>query len=379
MFDFMFNSKIRPIGLDMGHTMIKLIQLSRQGESWRVDAAEEADLNPQLDPGSEDWRQAVIEALRQCIQQGKFSGRQVVSCLPGDMLKIKSLRLDTTSPEQIEEIISSEVAPRFGLDAKLDEIRYSIAGSAYQGEEIKNEVIFFGVSRTQLAAHIDLLEQAGLEPIAIETLPGALFRSFQATLRRREDMEVVSVFVNLGSKYTTVIIGRGQEIAFVKQIPLAGRQFDEQVASRLGIGLEEAMKLRIRLNSADAATIDPETARAVRDAMSTSVEELANEISLCFKYYAVTFRGQRPSEAVFAGGEAYESSLMDALKRQLGVEISIAEPLRGFDLTRVGFDRRSNPQLCEWTIAVGLALKGFESMSVPQNQLQTSGGPDERA
>jgi type IV pilus assembly protein PilM len=373
MFEFMFNSKIRPIGLDIGHTMIKMIQLSRQGESWRVDAAGEAEMDPQLESGSEAWRQAAVEALSRCIQQGKFSGRQVVSCLPGDVLKIKSLRLESTAPEQIEEVITSEVAPRFGLDARLDEIRYSIAGSAYQGDEIKNEVIFFGVSRTQLASHIELLEQAGLEPVAIETLPGALFRSFQATLRRREDMDVVSVFVNLGSKYTTVIIGRGQEIAFIKQIPLAGRQFDQQVSSRLGIALDEAMKLRIRLNSPDANGIDPETARAVRNAMSTSVEELANEISLCFKYYAVTFRGQRPSEAVFAGGEAYESSLIEALKRQLGVTISIAEPLRGFDLSRIGFDRRSNPQLCEWTIAVGLALKGFEQMSIPQDQLQTSG------
>ena len=373
MFERLFNQNVRPIGLDIGHTTIKMIQLSHHGESCRVDAAAEADLDPQLEPGSDAWRQAVIETLRQCVQRGGFHGCQVVSCLPGDVLKIKSLRLDTADPEQIEQLIFTEVAPRFGLDAGLDEIRYSVAGSVYQGEEIKNEVIFFGIDRTQLAAHIDLLEQAALEPIALETVPGALFRSFQATLRRREDKEVVSVFVELGAKYTTVIIGRGQEIAFIKQIPLAGRQFNEQVASRLGIAFGDAIKLRSRLHGADAEGIDPETARAVRDAMSASVEELAHEISLCFKYYAVTFRGRRPGEAVFSGGEAYEPSLMDALRRHLGVEIRIAEPLRGFDLTRAGFDRRRNPQLCEWTIAVGLALKGFEQMTLPQEQTQTTG------
>ena len=372
MLDFLFNQKIRPIGLDIGHTMIKMIQLSRQGESWRVDAAEEVDLDPQLAPGSDAWRQAVVDALRQCIHRGGFYGRQVVSCLPGDVLKIKSLRLDTADPAEIEECIFSDVAPRFGLDANRDEIRYSVAGSVYQGEEIKNEVIFFGIDRTELESHIQLIEQAGLEPIGIETVPGALFRSFQATLRRREDKDVVSVFVDLGSKYTTVIIGRGQDITFVKQIPVAGQQFNEQVASRLGIEVPEAMKLRTRLLSADAESIDPDTAQAVRDAMSNSVEELAHEISLCFKYYAVTFRGCRPSEAVFAGGEAYESSLMEALKRHLGVEIRIAEPLRGFDLTRAAFDRRCHPQLCEWTIAVGLALKGFEPVMITSPQSQSS-------
>lgn len=368
MFDALFQSRIRPIGLDIGHTMIKMIQLSRAGDSWRVDAAQEAELDSHLECGSEPWREAVVQTVRRLYQEGGFVGRGTVSCLSGDILKIKSMRMESVDEVQIERFITEEVAPRFGLDAEQDEIRYTVAGNVYQGEEIKNEVIFFGIDRQRLAEHITMIEQAELEPIAIDTVPGALFRSFQATLRRREDQDVVNVFVDLGFKYTTVIIGRGQEMAFIKQIPLAGRQFNEQVAARLNLSVEEAARLRMRLLDAAADGIDPATAAAVRDAMSHSVEELAHEISLCFKYYAVTFRGRRPSEAVFAGGEAYESSLLDALRRHLGVEIRIAEPLRGFDLAGARFDRRCHPQLCEWTIAVGLALKGFEQADAPQSQ-----------
>ncbi|MHC4237968.1 MAG: pilus assembly protein PilM, partial [Planctomycetota bacterium] len=158
----------------------------------------------------------------------------------------------------------------------------------------------------------------------------------------------------------TVIIGRGQEIAFIKQIPIAGNELNQQVSKRLGISIEEAVSLRNRLRDAQAEHIDSETKRAVLDAMSGSIENLAHEISLCFRYYAVTFRGQRPDEAAFAGGEAYESALMDALRKHLGVAIRVAEPLRGFDLADANFNRRPNSQMCEWAIAVGLALKGFE-------------------
>jgi hypothetical protein len=31
-------------------------------------------------------------------------------------------------------------------------------------------------------------------------------------------------------------------------------------------------------------------------------EELAKEISLCFRYYTVTFRGKRVEKAIFTGG-----------------------------------------------------------------------------
>ena len=372
MFDFLYKQKTQLIGLDIGHSLIKMIQLSRHDQTICVVAAEEETIDRSLEPGSEEWRQQVVELLQKMYHRGGFTGVQVISCVPSDLLKIKSLRLDTNDQEQIEEMVRTEIAQRFEMDPQRDEIRYMVAGNVYQGEEIKNEVIFFGMNRDQLADHISLLEQANLIPISIDTVPCALFRSFQATLRRREDHDVVSVFVDLGSRYTTVIIGKGQEIAFVKQIPIAGDQLNEHVASSLGISIEEAIQLRIRLRDPKASQIDSETSRAVIDAMTNSIEDMAHEISLCFKYYAVTFRGKRPAEAVFAGGEAYEAALMDALRRHLGVEIRIAEPLRGYDLSNANFNRRRNPQMCEWAIAVGLALKGMEHEQVEQPEMMAN-------
>ena len=368
MFEFLIKSKAQPIGLDIGHSVIKMIQLSRQDQTICVEAAEEESLDRRLEPGTEKWRQQVVGLIRDMHARGGFKGHQVVSCLPGDMLKIKSLRLDTDWAEAVEETMRTEVARRFGLDAQCDEIRYMVAGNAFQGEEIKSEVIFFGIEQEQLKQHIELIEMAGLVPISLDTVPSALFRCFKTTLRRREDQDLVSVFVDLGSQFTTVIIGRGQEIAFVKQIPIAGDELNEQVSTRLGIPIAEAIALRDRLRNSQSEHVDAETKRAVIDAMSGSIENLAHEISLCFRYYAVTFRGERPAEAAFAGGEAYESALMDALRTQLGVEIRVAEPLRGFDLTRANFNRRPNPQMCEWAIAVGLALKGLELNEMNQGR-----------
>ena len=360
MFDFLFKSRACPIGLDVGHSVIKMIQLSRQEQTISVEVAEEESIDCTLETGSDAWRQHIVDLIKTMHRRGNFRGDQVVSCLPGDILKIKSLRLDTDFPEGIEEIMRTEVAKRFGLDPDRDEIRYLVAGNAYQGDEIKNEVIFFGIEQAQLISHISMIEQAGLTPVSLDTVPSALFRCFQTSLRRREDQELVSVFVDLGTQFTTVIIGRGQEIAFVKQIPIAGNALNEQVSNRLGISMQEAVELRHRLRQDDREHVDIDTKRAVIDAMSGSIENLAHEISLCFRYYAVTFRGQRPTEAAFAGGEAYESALMDALRRHLGVRIKVADPLRGFDLTHATFNRRQNPQMCEWAIAVGLALKGFD-------------------
>jgi type IV pilus assembly protein PilM len=362
---FTKKDRIGPIGLDIGHCSIKMIQLCRDGDAVKVLAVEDSPIDPGLQEPSQ-LRDSIISSIQRMHSQGNFSGRQVVSCLSGDVVKIKSLRMDTDDPAEIERYMRMEVATRLGLNAETDELRYMNAGSVFQGEQIKNEAIFFGVERQAVADHLSLLEEAGLNPTSLDVVPCALFRSFQMSLRRREDRELVSVLVDLGSQFTTVIIGKGQHIIFIKQIPIAGRKMTEDVASALGLGMAEASLLRAKMRSSETSGLDADTARAVIDAMRPSIEHLAREISLCFKYYAVTFRGQRPAEAIFTGGEAYESTLIDSLRRQLGVVVRLAEPLRGIDLLGGGVDRRRNQQMCEWTAAVGLALRGW---NIPTQEL----------
>ena len=359
MFNFTTN-KARPIGLDIGRDSVRMIQLASSGDKARVIAADQMRLNTDIDADEQDGRESVTSAIKEMLARGNFRGTDVVSSLSSDCLRIKSLRLETTDADQIEELVQKDIAAQFGLDPDADEIRYMVAGSVYQSDEIKNEVIFLGADKPSIAEHISLLEEAGLTPVAIDVVPCALFRCFQGSLRRQEDQQLVSVFIDIGSSFTTVIISRGQQMAFAKQIPIAGRHMNEQVASKLNVDYDEAKLLRSKLRNADSETIEASTRRAIVDAMSHVVEELAKEILLCFKYYAVTFRGNRPTEAVFAGSEAYESVMLDALKKHLDIEVKVAQPFRGFDLAGTDFASDEHSCFCEWAVAVGLGIKGWD-------------------
>jgi type IV pilus assembly protein PilM len=107
--------------------------------------------------------------------------------------------------------------------------------------------------------------------------------------------------------------------------------------------------------------LDASTRQAIVDVVSAVAEELTREISLCLRYYTVTFRGKRVGRAFFTGGGAYEYILLDVLKRQLAVEVEVAQPLKGFDMSseNLNFDSDRRGLLCEWTVAMGLSLKGW--------------------
>jgi len=109
----------------------------------------------------------------------------------------------------------------------------------------------------------------------------------------------------------------------------------------------------------DGNALDTSTQQVMVDAIGAAAEELAKEISLCLRYYTVTFRGKLVERAVFSGGEAYERILLNVLRRHLTAKVEVAQPLKGLDITNVNFDNNRR-LLCEWAVAVGLSLKGWE-------------------
>ena len=391
---------LRPIGLDIGHGSIKMIQLLIDDGQMSVHAADEMRIEVGPDSDEQARRSAVISAIKRILAKGSFIGKDVVSCLPSGKLKITSVRLAEADPRAIERSLRKEAAQRFGLDTEEDPMDYLVAGSVRQGDEVKNELILFATDSETIKDHIGMLEEAGLRPVAIDPIPCALFRSFGRSLRRQEDLERTVVFVDVGQRFTTVVFGRGREISLVKQIGIGGERFVQEIATKLGVSVGQAETLRDALRTGKEASsiddadvpesvtgkeehaIDPSTRDMITDVANSVAEDLAREISLCLRYYTVTFRGARVERAVFAGGGAYEDILIDVLKRQLVVELEIAEPLRGLDLSSrrasLNFQSDRRGRLCEWAVAVGLSLKGWNGIENRRSSVRSGSREYER-
>ncbi len=352
-------NKNGPIALDIGSNSIKMLQFARSRGNIHLAAIDTIQCKFDMKAEPKKCRAFIVESIQEMLRRGSFTGTKVVSCLPNDSVKIKSIRLDPTDSEKIEGLVQEELAERFNFDSAKDEIRYIIAGKVYNGSELKNEVIFFATDRSTLEKHISIIEESGLTPDAIDPVPCALLRSFQRSMRRQDDQNVVRSFIDIGNFYTTVIIGSCNQIYFIKQIPSGGKQLNESVSSKLGIGIEEAMLLRSKIQHSNTESLHKTTIQAVADAMNHCIEELASEISLCFKYCAVTFRGNQPLEAILTGGEAYEEIFINALKTYLNIDVKMALPFQGIELGNTSFVTDEESPLCEWAVAAGLGLKNW--------------------
>jgi len=364
----------QPIGLDIGYHSIKMIQLAIEKDRVCVIAADKVHIDPEIIDDDKEREKFTVTAIEQMLQRNSFQGSDIVFALPNDKLKITSIRVARANSEDIEQVMKKEASKRFGLNSDDDVINYMFAGNVQNSGELKGEWILLAVDGETVRNYIGMLERLQLKPVAIDAIPCALFRSFKKLHKQQQDQERTELLVDVGSRSTTIVFGRGGSIGFIKQIPIGGRKFNQEVAQKLGIDVKKAEALRATLrneklskveqqlpaprpNARVKSSIDASTRQIMVDAISSVAEQLAKEISMCLKYYTVTFRGKRMEQLVLSGGEAYENILANIFKRQLTMDIELAQPLKSCDMTNTNLDNENSESLSEWALAVGLSLK----------------------
>ncbi len=361
-----------PIGLDLGASSVKLIQFSEAQGRLTLVAAAHQDL-PMTDDAQASQNAAAL-AIRGLMATHPFEGREVVTALGHREYQLKSIRVPPMPPEEMESAVTFEAQERFDLGGAPAQFRFLEAGEVRHGNELKHELMVFAAPDSVVWERLTFLETLKLDPVAVDLSPCAVARSFVRFLRRAGDVSAVNVFLDVGRRGTTILVTRGSDLVFLKVIDVGGQAMTEAVARGLAIPLNKAGRLRLAIlrdqsgRRGDAAcTVPAEVRAAVADAVRPTADQIAKDVQLCLRYYAVTFRGQRAESVTLVGGEAHEPALLKALQDAIDVPCMTGYPLRGVqnlgDLTSRE-ERAFHPA---WGVACGLALRGMACVSSPSS------------
>jgi len=302
-----------PIGVDIGSRSVKLLQLDGHGseirETSRWDLPPDDSNNPQLRD------QQIVEAIEHARAGHNFRGKKAVFCLGADNLFVQNIRVAKAEGEELTKIVNFEAAGRVPFAGDEAEIRYVEADDVRQGDSIRREVILLACHRPAIERIIGIAENAGLQADAIDIEPAAMLRCYCKQFRRDDDKQRRMMFVNIGASTTMAVIAKGSDPMFVKYIDIGGKHFDEAVAKRLKMPLKDAVALRRHNGDRRADHRDADITRSISEATRPVLDRLENELSMCIRYYSVTFRGQPLAGIIFGGGESSDALVEWAAKR----------------------------------------------------------------
>lgn len=347
------NQDVGPIAVDIGGRTVRVLQLRRRREGKNYRCQVLCAAHREVGIGEVNQPDALREALRDAIRECKLHRRTAVTCLPPADVSVKSIRLPDMPEVELEAAALLEARERFsnlGDDAVLRAMPVGLVGT--EGDP-RQEVMILAAQPQAIDSRLNLLTDVGFEVAGIEPASSAFFRPIQRFQQRASDVGVPNAMVEVGYRGAQIILSRGSEIVFVKQCEAGGRQIDDAVARAAKVSIEEAAAMRCRDWATDHQALwSPD----VTEAAGEVVRKLARELNLSLRYFAVTFRGQKPAE-VLCGGREAGPVLARLMSAELDIPVSLADPLRGIDDGGFFSDDRRGNEKPAWTRVIGLALR----------------------
>lgn len=332
------------VGVDIGSAAVKLVELSRSGTPWRVEACAVEPL-PADAVAARNIRdaKAVGEAIRRASKRAGPKARTAAVAVAGSATAIRTIAFDASLTD-----VELEVEVALEADRHLP---YPIDEAALDFEPLHLspdnpalvDVRLVACRQEHVKSREAALAHGGMKAGVVDVETYAMQRA--AALPHGVD-ESVAV-VDIGTATATLLVLEHGEAIFTREEP-----FDGGRLRRGHPGPGSASVARDEHGTKDAARERTLSETAFR-------EHLLRLVSRLLRLFLSTGPHDPPARLLLAGGPASVPGLAEAATGRLGVPTAVADPFAGMAVSkRVDAEvlTRNAPAL---VTACGLALLGF--------------------
>jgi len=335
--------KTKPsLGLDIGSSCIKLLQLQRQGEELKVTSF---GLEPIKNNNRED-------ALRNVLSSSNISAKHANISVSGQGVVLRYVQMPKMSREELKHSVSFELDKYIPFPA--DEVIIDCSIIKDLPNEGKMLALVAAAKKDLIEQKIALLEKAGLAPGVISVDSVVLANVFnllcsEASLVQNalsgKACQTVAILDVGGVLSSLNILDRGMPL-FTRDIFIGGDDITKRLMNQLGINHEAALKMK------EVADGDWQKAFS---ACESVLSNLATEIRFSFDYFET--ENNLPISMLFVtGGGSYLQGMDSFLQQSLGIEVKPWYPISalqvGLEVSGGALKKHGN----RLGVALGLAL-----------------------
>ena len=346
------------VGLDIGSSSVKAVELSRRGRSKEFELTHlgVAAMPPEaIVQGAFLNSSAIVEGIREALEKAKIRTKNVAAAVSGHSVIVKKVSLPAMTRDELDEQIRWEAEQYIPFDVNEVNLDFQILNGG--GGEGQMEVLLVAAKKDLVDDYVQVIREAGLIPAAIDVAAFAVENAFETNYEVRPD-EVVAL-VNIGAQVVNINIISNGAPAFTRDITTAGNQYTEEIQKALSISFEEAE--RIKLGGRRSENSQEVVPQEVEQAMRSVTETVIGEISRSLDFFSATSADSRIERIVLCGGGASVAGLQAGFQQRSGGKVEIMDPLaRMIPSSRFEADYLDEvaPAL---GVGVGLALRRMDS------------------
>ena len=339
------------LGIDISSTSVKLLELSRSGGRYKVEAYAVEPLPPNAVVEKNIVElEGVGQALSRVLVKAKTNLKSAVVAVAGSAVITKTIEMEAgLSEDELENQLKIEADQYIPYPLEEVAIDFEVQGLSARNPERVD--VLLAACRKE---NVEVREAgAGLTAKVVDVEAYALERSYallSSQLGADTDQLTVAV-VDIGATMTTLSVLHNGRTIYTREQLFGGRQLTEEIQRRYGLSVEEAGLAKKQGGLPD--DYDSEVLRPFKDAVVQQVSR-----SLQFFFAAGQFNDV--DYIVLAGGTASIQDLDRLIQQKIGTPTLVANPFADMALNgkvNAGALASDAPALM---IACGLALRSFD-------------------
>src|SRR5258708_7998555 len=158
------------VGLDIGSSTIKVVQLRPEAEQWKLCSMGMVEIPKESleAKNPEAQRSAVVEAIKKVFKESGIKTKRVVTSLSGDSVIIRYVKLPFMTEEELRGSIAREAEQYIPLNIDQVVLDFQILGETQEDGQRKLDVLLVAAKVDVVDQHLLMLKSAGLSPAVID-------------------------------------------------------------------------------------------------------------------------------------------------------------------------------------------------------------------
>jgi len=342
------------LGVDISSSSVKLLELSKSGEKYRVEsyAVEPLPANCVVEKNIND-AEAVGDIVKKVLGKSRAGSRLAAVAVAGSAVITKTIQMNAgLSEQELEDQISVE-ADQY-IPYPLDEVAidFEVLGESETNSE-QVDVLLAACRRENVELREDALEIGGLTTKVVDVEAYSIERAFGLVREQLDDGgdELTVAIVDIGSTMTTLSVLADSKTIYTREQLFGGKQLTEEIQRRYGLSVEEAGLAKKQGGLPD----DYE-----REVLGPFKEAVVQQVARSLQFFFSSSQYNEVDCVVLAGGVASTPDIAELVQEKVGIQTLIANPFAEMTLgSKVNASALSNdaPSLM---IACGLAMRSFD-------------------
>jgi type IV pilus assembly protein PilM len=340
------------IGLDIGSSAIKAVELKSAGKSYRVVAFGSEPVPPEsIVDGAIIDSATVATAIRRVFETNKqFKAKDVCASLSGNAVIVKKITLPVMTESELAESIYWEAEQYIPFDIQDVNLDYQILDPG-TGPDSRGsmEVMLVAAKKEKIGGYTGVIAQAGRTPVIVDVDAFALQNAYEANYGFEPGHVVV--LMNAGASAININILQGDQAVFTRDISMGGNAYTEAVQKELALPFDSAEQLKKGI-PVDGATF--EDAQPILHAVT---ENVLLEIQKTFDFFKATSSSEQMDRIMLSGGASRVDGFREMLSDRFNAPVEEFDPFRAvtWDAKKLGGDLKELASTA--AVAVGLALR----------------------